>query len=259
VARRPSPAVRRARVKRLGHGRTGVALGIILLLAVGAFGLLNDGEGAQQDPGTGISQPEPSALPGAAASPDVTALEMLATIAVKGKAPRTGYDRTEKFGSAWIDVDGNGCDTRNDILTRDLTQVVFGDNCRVLSGTIDDPYTGEIISFVRGNTTSTLVQIDHVVALSNAWQTGAQQLSEESRIAFANDPLNLLAVDGSANSQKGDGDTATWLPQNTTFRCEYVARQVSVKASYNLWVTTAEHDAMVRVLSRCPQQATPVG
>ena len=221
---------------------------------MGLVGLLQDG--SLTLPGTTAAPPSSSVAQSAAPG---TALELLDSIAVKGKSPRTGYDRTEKFGSAWIDVDRNGCDTRNDILARDLTQIVFGDDCRVLSGVIDDPYTGEAISFLRGNDTSALVQIDHVVALSNAWQTGAQQISEESRIELANDPLNLLAVDGASNSQKGDGDTATWLPKNTSFRCEYVARQISVKARYSLWVTAAEHDAMVRVLARCPDQAAVVG
>jgi hypothetical protein len=227
-----------------------VILGILVLVAAGLFGVLRDGSFTL--PGTTGATPAPSAAPG-------TALEVLESIAVKGKSPRTGYDREENFGSAWIDVDGNGCDTRNDILARDLTDIVLGENCRVLSGVIDDPYTGDLISFVRGNDTSALVQIDHVVALSNAWQTGAQQITEEKRIALANDPINLLAVDGSANSQKGDGDTATWLPENTAFRCEYVARQISVKARYALWVTAAEHDAMVRVLSRCPDQVAFAG
>jgi hypothetical protein len=101
------------------------------------------------------------------------------------------------------------------------------------------------------------VQIDHVVALSNAWQTGAQQLSQSERIELANDPTNLLAVDGSSNSQKGDGDTATWLPRTKSFRCEYVARQIAVKAEYSLWVTAAEKEAMLSVLATCPDQPVP--
>jgi hypothetical protein len=122
----------------------------------------------------------------------------------------------------------------------------------VLSGILNDPYTATLVNFLRGNSTSTAVQIDHVVALSDAWQKGAQQLSPAQRQSFANDPLNLLAVDGTANQQKSDGDAATWLPPNKTFRCEYVARQIAVKSSYSLWVTQAEHDAMARVLGDCP-------
>jgi hypothetical protein len=210
---------------------------------------------AAADPAV-VAQPTEAAA--AAVAPattaDTTALAVLATIPVKGKAPKTGYDRTDKFGSAWLDVDRNGCDTRNDILTRDLTSIAKSGSCRVMTGVLVSPYTTDTISFVRGETTSALVQIDHLVALSNAWQTGAQQLSQGQREALANDPLNLLAVDGRSNSQKGDGDTATWLPANKAFRCTYVARQVSVKATYGLWVTQAEHDAMTTVLSTCSDQ-----
>ena len=176
----------------------------------------------------------------------------LAAIPVKGRSPKTGYDREAQFGSPWTDEDHNGCDTRNDILVRDLVAAKLEGACRVVSGILADPYTGGSIAFVRGEQTSALVQIDHVVALSNAWQTGAAQISPERRVAFANDPLNLLAVDGATNSAKGDGDAATWLPPSTAYRCSYVSRQVAVKSAYSLWVTTAEHDAIARVLATCP-------
>lgn len=201
--------------------------------------------------------PESPATSTTTSAANGTALAQLGTLAVKGRAPQTGYDRTGEFGDAWIDVDGNGCDTRNDILVRDLDNTVLDDRCRVLSGTIVDPYTDTAIDFVRGESTSALVQIDHVVALSNAWQTGAQQLTQAQRVALANDPTNLLAVEGSANAQKGDGDTATWLPHAKGFRCEYVARQVAVKAEYSLWVTVAEKEAMTSVLNTCPDQRIP--
>jgi hypothetical protein len=127
-----------------------------------------------------------------------------------------------------------------------------------MSGTLNDPYTGSVVAFTRGETTSQAVQIDHVVALSNAWQTGAQTLTHEQRVAFANDPLELLAVDGEANQQKSDGDAATWLPANKTYRCQYVSRQIAIKAKYQLWVTAAEKEAMLRVLQECPGQRLPV-
>ncbi|TFD91255.1 GmrSD restriction endonuclease domain-containing protein [Cryobacterium serini] len=201
-------------------------------------------------------EPTPAPAPTATTTPtiDTAALAVLATLPVKGRAPQTGYDREGSFGSAWLDVDENGCDTRNDILARDLTMLVVDPACEVQSGTLLGPYTGLAIDFVRGQTTSSLVQIDHIVALSNAWQTGAQQLSEQQRVALANDPLNLLAVDGVTNSRKGDGDSATWLPPLKSYRCAYVARQISVKATYALWVTTAEHEAMTRILSDCPDE-----
>jgi hypothetical protein len=202
--------------------------------------------------------------PGQESPTSTTAISGLATLPIKGRAPLTGYSRGQ-FGPAWTDdvtVTGghNGCDTRNDILHRDLTDVVveLGSNgCTVATGVLHDPYTNTIIDFTRGSGTSTVVQIDHVVALADAWQTGAQQLSLSVRTNMANDPLELLAVSGSANQQKGDADAASWLPPNKSFRCSYVAIQVAVKVTYHLWVTPAEHDAIARVLSTCPTQPLP--
>ncbi len=188
-----------------------------------------------------------------------TALAAVADLAVKGRAPRTGYDR-DRFGQAWYDLDRNGCDTRNDVLRRDLEDFTLkaGTNgCLVLKGTLHGPYTGKSIHFVRGTDTSSAVQIDHVVALSDAWQKGAQRWSGSRRQAFANDPLNLLAVDGPTNAAKGDGDAATWLPPRKGYRCAYAARIVAVKVTYDLWVTSAERDALVRILSACPDRRLP--
>ncbi len=181
---------------------------------------------------------------------------LLAGLPIKGRAPKTGYDRA-LFGQAWSDdvtVAGghNGCDTRNDILRRDLSDAELkpGTNgCVVLRGVLTDPYTGSVIDFQRGRGTSAQVQIDHVVALSDAWQKGAQQWDGATRRNFANDPVNLQATSGPINEQKGDGDAATWLPPNKVYRCTYVSRIVSVKAEYGLWVTQAEHDAIARVLA----------
>lgn len=182
------------------------------------------------------------------------AIDALGTLAVKGRAPKTGYARTQ-FGDGWAVIDG--CDMRNIILHRDMTNTAVNDRCQVVSGTLDDPYTGKVITFTRGASTSDDVQIDHVVALSNAWQTGAQQLTPAEREALANDPLELLAVDGLANQQKSDGDAATWLPSNKPFRCQYVARQIAVKVKYRLWVAPAEKDAMTNILATCPGQTLP--
>jgi hypothetical protein len=200
----------------------------------------------------------PSATPAATLTPMVAnggpAEVMLAQLPIKGRAPQTGYSR-EQFGNGWAVV--NGCDTREVILNRDLTQVVTNDKCQVTKGVLQDPYTGKTIQFSRGAESSSAVQIDHVVALGDAWQKGAQQLSKTQREALANDPLELLAVDGPANQQKSDGDAATWLPPNKSFRCEYVARQIAVKKKYSLWVTQAEHDAMTSILNGCPTQMIP--
>lgn len=202
------------------------------------------------------TEPPPTVPPAADSTP---ALTLLGTLEVKGRAPKTGYDR-EQFGPAWSDVDRNGCDTRNDILARDLTGVSFKPgtrDCVVIGGTLAEPYTGQTLTFSKQNADA--VHIDHVVALSDAWQKGARPWPASQRLAFANDPLNLLAVDGPANSSKSNGDAATWLPANKSYRCQMVARQVAVKAKYGLWVTAAERDAIDRVLRECPGQAVPAG
>ena len=188
-------------------------------------------------------------------------LSIIEAQVTKGRAPKTGYTRAQ-FGPdlTKADVDRNGCDTRNDILKRDLTNLVFKEktkSCTVLSGTLIDPFSGEIINFVRGNSTSSEIQIDHSVALSNAWQTGAFKLTADQRKAFANDPLNLLAVKGKLNSQKGDGDAATWLPPLKSYRCDYVSQQIAVKMKYKLWFTAPEKEAMIRILKTCPEKALP--
>ena len=180
-----------------------------------------------------------------------TALTALNKLPVKGRAPKTGYSR-EQFPH-WKDPDKNGCDSRNDILKRDLTKVVFKEgtnNCKVIAGTLLDPYSNKFIAFDLNKSSST-IDIDHIVALSNAWQTGAFQLTLDQRTNFANDPLNLLAVDFKLNRQKGDGDAATWLPPYKSYRCTYVARQVSVKTKYKLWVTAPEKTAIANLLKSC--------
>lgn len=182
------------------------------------------------------------------------ALDVLEKLNIKGRASNKEYSR-EEFGKDWNTI--GGCNTRNIILNRDLDNVVVDEKCNVASGTLQDPYTGKTISFKRGSDTSSDVQIDHVVALSDAWQKGAQNLTSEKRTELANDPLELLAVDGDANQKKGSGDAATWLPANKSFRCEYVARQIAVKQKYSLWVTQAEYDAINRILDKCPKQLLP--
>ncbi|MEX5271595.1 GmrSD restriction endonuclease domain-containing protein [Kocuria sabuli] len=200
---------------------------------------------------TGCTDPSPSTGDG---SPAQRALEALP---VGEAGAGDDYDRLEQFGT-WADPDGNGCDARNDVLGRDLTGVVLDeDGCTVLSGTLEDPYTGETIDFRRGPLTSADVQIDHVVALKNAWISGADRLGADERTALANDPLNLLAVDGPTNGEKSAADAAAWLPPNEAFRCDYVAAQIAVKTRYDLFVTADEKTAMAEVLAGCPDQDLP--
>ncbi|WAL40236.1 excalibur calcium-binding domain-containing protein [Brevibacterium sp. BRM-1] len=215
-----------------------------------------DGESAGAPSGAGqvgAAEQPPDSPPASetAAGTARSAEAQLAALAVKGRAPKTGYDRT---GFGWRqDTDHNGCDTRNDVLRRDLVGIAVqaGAPCVVMTGSLHDPYSGQAIGFDRAHSR---VDIDHVVALSDAWQSGAQQLDEQRRVALANDPLNVLAVSSTLNRQKSDGDAATWLPPAKGYRCEYAARQIAVKAKYGLWVKPAERSALARVLSRCPSQ-----
>lgn len=174
---------------------------------------------------------------------DLALLDVHPQIAVKNFS----RIRVREFGD-WKDFDKDRCDTRQEILHRDLTGDVPRVACPLKRGRLKDPYTRTTIEF--SSTDSRAVQIDHVVALKNAWQTGAKRWSREERVAFANDPRELLAVDGPANMQKGAKDASQWLPV-TAFECAYVAAQVAIKKRYELWVTPREHDAMKEVLDRC--------
>lgn len=197
------------------------------------------------------------AINSAALAADSTlAVVALEKLPLKGKAPMTGYERSQ-FSDGWGSI--GACDLRNYILRRDLTEITWRNSpaCTVNTGVLHDPYTGKTINFVRGVKTSMAVQIDHVVALAAAWRTGAQNISADARYRFANDPLNLMAVDGPTNSQKSDSDAASWLPPKKSYRCAYVARQVAVKKKYKLWVVAAEKDAIKRVLATCPKQTLP--
>lgn len=182
--------------------------------------------------------------------------DVLEKLEVKGRAAKTGYTRT-KFYNSWPTIDG--CSLRQRIIKREMGDsavISSEDNCTVISGEYDEPYTGSHLIFYQKSDFSSGVQIDHVVALSDAWQKGAQNLSKDERYNLATDPLNLLAVDAKTNQGKSDGDAASWLPPNKNFRCAYVARQVSVKYKYHLWVTSAEKTAIKNVLISCPNERT---
>lgn len=177
---------------------------------------------------------------------------ILAGIEVKGRAPKTGYER-EQYGQRWADVDRNGCDTRNDMLARDLADVTYREgtrDCVVTTGILTDPYTGQVIDFVRGEDTSNEVHIDHVVSLSWAWQHGAAQMDADQRLVFANDPINLLAVAGPVNMAKSDHGPGAWLPKKP-YRCDYAVTWAVVLDSYGLWVNPADHAMLTDVLASC--------
>ena len=176
---------------------------------------------------------------------ETLAINALETLEIKGRAPKTGYKRTE-FYDSWPIIDG--CSLRQRIIKREVGDSAKLNDCDVVAGTFVEAYTGETRTYTTKAEFSKNIQIDHIVALSDAWQKGAQNLTKEKRYELATDPLNLLAADGPSNQQKSDGDAATWLPKNKAFRCQYVARQVSVKKKYTLWVTQAEHDAIAHIL-----------
>ncbi|CAI7977380.1 MULTISPECIES: HNH endonuclease family protein [unclassified Parafrankia] len=257
--------------RRRGTGRGGAGLGgagrgrlvraagalcavAIILLVGGCDEVLDATAGdptAAPAPGGGVS--------GAGAPPGAgSALQVLGTLSIRAEDNSPPYKRNE-FGTAWSDVDHNGCDTRNDILHRDLRSITTrsNDDCIVLTGELRDPYTTRIIRFDRGRNSSA-VQIDHVIPLADAWRTGALEWTAKERLGFANDPENLLAVDGPINQQKSDQDASEWLPPSPGIRCAYIARQVGLKSRYGLWVEQAEADAMRQVLQSCPQQP-PLG
>ena len=214
---------------------------------------------------TTSDQPTPATTPtsptteaSSAPSNVSNALQVAQGLQVRGKAAATNYSR-DAFGSAWRDVDKNGCDTRNDILQRDFTTVVFkagtGD-CKVIGGTWTDPYSNESYTFSEAPSGA---QIDHVVALKNAWQMGADLWSDQMRVEFANDPVNLRVTIASLNQQKSDSNAASWLPPYKPGRCFFIATQVAVKAKWELFVTTSEKEVFLDILSRpeCAETALP--
>ncbi|QNE76903.1 DUF1524 domain-containing protein [Streptomyces finlayi] len=212
--------------------------------------------GGQQGGGAGASPlanqdgTKPGLAPLASEGDRAAARELIGNVATKGRGPRTGYER-EEFGYAWMDTaDGvplarNGCDTRNDLLKLHGRHVQFrsGSDCVVVAMDLDDPYTGKDIAWKKAKATE--VQIDHVVPLSYSWQMGAARWSESKRERLANDVLNLLPVEGRANSSKGDSGPASWLPPNKRVRCAYVVRFAQVARKYEMPVTAADKDMML--------------
>lgn len=168
---------------------------------------------------------------------------------VGGYDVECGTGHACSYGPAWSDDTGaplahNGCDTRNDLLARSMTQLVYRDNtheCVVIAGVLDDPYTGQRIEFRKEAAHE--VGIDHLIPRARAWDLGAWKWTPEQRATFANDPANLIAVSGRANSSKSDRGPGEWLPINANYRCTYIARYLAVSISYDLPITQADHSA----------------
>jgi Protein of unknown function (DUF1524) len=250
------------RRRRIGPG-AGLLFAVVLIVG----GLLYAN---QQDFGSSTPAPAPPAAatstPAAAGPTHVPAgtLDVAAaratvlTLKLAAKGTLTGYQRSCAsgsacvFGPAWADVDHNGCDTRNDILRRDLSSVQAQPgthDCVVILGTLVDPYTGVSIAFKKAH--AGLVQIDHVVPLAAAWAQGAATWTKDQRQTFANDPGNLLATGSAPNESKGDSTADEWLPPNTAFGCTYARIIITVKQHYQLTVTSAEVAALQRLLTSC--------
>lgn len=208
------------------------------------------------------STPNSNPVPDVSVAPELEtstrALEVAQSLTVRGRSAATSYNR-DAFGSAWKDVDRNGCDTRNDILKRDFMTTIIKANtgdCKVIGGTWVDPYSNESYTFYEAPSGA---QIDHVVSLKNAWQMGADQWDDQKRVEFANDPLNLRVTIASLNQQKSDSNAASWLPPYKPGRCQFVATQVAVKAKWNLFVTESEKEVFISILSKpeCSETQLP--
>ena len=224
----------------------------VLIAAAGVNAVTNGAAGQKAEQIQDALNPGPSvSVPAASVA---TARQDLPKLTVRQLDHHAGYSRAQ-FGPAWEDtavpgvVNKNRCDTRDDILRRDLTGVQPTAGCTVRSGTLNDPYTGKTITFSK--THAAAVQIDHVVALGEAWQQGAAGWDASKRQQLANDPRNLLAVDGPTNIAKSDKTADDWFPR-AAFQCKFSVTVIRVKDIYGLSVTQDEHDALERMLRRCP-------
>lgn len=231
------------------------SIGVLVFCSVGLTGFGEEVEPSDPAP---IEEPVPEPVPEPEPEPASlpipgSAHQLLGTLRVTTRSPRAKFDRV-LFGSPWNDVDRNGCDTRSDILARDL-YAWTEDGCKITAGVLLDPYTGQPILYSHG---SSRVDIDHVVALGNGWRSGAAYWTASKREKFANDPLNLLAVSASANRAKGDANAATWLPLQAAFQCRYITLQIAVKSRYRLTITPEEKQTMETVLAQCPEEVAPI-
>ncbi|MGI8328571.1 HNH endonuclease family protein [Actinomadura scrupuli] len=222
-----------------------VTAAAVLVLGSGVAGCEPTTVGAGETPGPTGKKPASQHQAGKA---EVSkARRELSGLRIAPEGSQSGYART-KFGQAWKDVDHNGCDTRNDILSRDLKSIKKRGRCVVIGGELQDPYTGKAIHFVKADASE--VQIDHVYPLALAWRDGAKSWPETEREQFANDPGNLLAVWGRPNQQKSDKGPAEWKPQKS-FQCTYAVKFIGVADKYKLSVTSADHDALQDFLALC--------
>ncbi|TQK45039.1 uncharacterized protein DUF1524 [Streptomyces sp. SLBN-118] len=249
------------RISRALTGGLAAAAATALLSSCDGTGLPGDAKatGSTAAPATGagtspLANPDgtkPGLAPLTSEQDRAAARALIGKVATKGRGPKTGYAR-DRFGYAWMDsapggipFAHNGCDSRNDLLKRDGEKVRFraGSDCVVTSMTLQDPYTGKTIEWTKSRATT--VQIDHVMPLSYDWQMGASRWTKGKREDIANDPLNLIPVDGPTNGAKSDSGPAAWLPPNKQIRCSYVVRFAQVSLKYDLPVTAADKEMML--------------
>lgn len=233
-----------------------VVLAVLVIGAVAGVLVWQERANRISSPSPTWRAPEPTSSAAPVSSTYDLARQQLKALQVRGWDRESDFRRYQ-FGEAWsddvnVEFGHNGCNTRDDILRRDLQNLVVRPfTCFAQSGTLIDPYTGVTIDFVRGPESSNTIEIDHVVALADAWYKGARAWDPQRRLDFANDPRNLLAVSPKANFDKAYRDASAWLPPNEAFRCDFVARQIDVKTAYGLWLSAKEKKAMTDVLARC--------
>lgn len=245
-------------------------LGAAVVLVFIVIAVVNNKPSAPVESSTPVAtapatvEPVPSEEPSAPTEPlpvasvYTEAMDMLAQVADTQPHEVEKYNREEQFGRAWIDVDGNKCDTRNDILKRDFdSYVLFRGDCEVQTGVLNDPYTGHTIEFTHTNAfgkntgDSMTVQIDHMIPLAYAWYNGADAWDQDVRILFANDPVNLKAVDGPSNNKKDKNGPSVWTPSNSAYHCAYAVEFVQVLGKYELTVQPADRAWLNNTLASC--------
>lgn len=237
---------------RSGAGAVIATIGILVAVLVLALVLSRSLTGAPSEHAESPPQFSPNPVSSPALDP-AGALELLAALPGVDGASGSGYER-DRFGPRWADIDRNGCDTRNDILGRDLAATRFRDGtggCTVIAGQLTDPYDGHVESFASGEQTSPLVQIDHIVALAWAWRHGADAWSDADRLRFANDPHNLVATADENNAAKSDAGPGEWLPARAASACGFVIAWVAVVDAYGLGIGVDDRDAARDVLEGC--------